>query len=158
MELPREAFAVLQDPGIGPTVIISTIDIDGAPHAAPFGSLRAISPRSLRFGCDRKHDTYANILRDGRVCISLVAPPDIALSIKGRAKVVKEQMDLLNSDAIVEVSVEEVKNDLLPQVIIETPIAYSVPKDVEDLIRKYVDEVRDEQRRTKGRRGNRKLV
>jgi len=65
----------------------------------------------MRFGCDRKHDTYVNIKRNGRVVVSLVASPDISVSIRGKARVAKERTELVNSDAVIEVGVEEVKDD-----------------------------------------------
>ena len=48
----------------------------------------------MRFGRNRKHDMYENIKRNGQVVVSLVAPPDIALSIRGKARVAKEAWNL----------------------------------------------------------------
>ena len=48
----------------------------------------------MRFGRNRKHDMYENIKRNGQVVVSLVAPPDIALSIRGKARVAKEPWNL----------------------------------------------------------------
>jgi hypothetical protein len=64
--------------------------------------VRALDAHRLRFGCDRRHDTYANLLRDPRVTVCVLAPLDVAFSISGRARVVKEEMDILASDAVVE--------------------------------------------------------
>ena len=52
------------------------------------------SRRSMRFGCDRKHETYENIKRNGQVVVSLVAPPDNAVSIRGKARVAKSAWNL----------------------------------------------------------------
>ena len=57
------------------------VDPDGTPCTAPFGSLRAATPRLLWLACLRYHDTYANLCRDGRVTVALLAPPGIAVSI-----------------------------------------------------------------------------
>ncbi len=81
--LSQNILSALENRRIGSAVVVATVDPDGTPHTAPFGSLCYISPRTLRFGCDRKHDTYANIRRNGQVVVSLLAPPDIAVSIKG---------------------------------------------------------------------------
>lgn len=123
-------------------MVVATVDSDGGPHTAPFGSLCYISPRVLRFGCDRKHDTFANIRRNGRVVVSLIAPPDVAVSIRGHAKVAKEKMELVNSDAVVEVEVDEVKDDLIPGSFIVSGILYSAEHHVKEFITKYIDEVR----------------
>ena len=106
----------------------------------------AASASFRRESCDlvvtRKHETYENIRRNGQVVVSLVAPPDIAVSIKGHAKVAKERMELVNTDAVIEVGVEEVKDDLIPGSFIVSGILYSVEKHVKDFITKYIDEVR----------------
>ncbi len=110
------------------------------PTRRPFGPY--ISPKTLRFGCDRKHNTFANIRRNGQVVVTLIAPPDIAVSIKGHARVAKEKMDLVNTDAVVEVEVEDVKDDLIPGSFIVGGILYSAEKHVKEFITKYIDEVR----------------
>jgi hypothetical protein len=61
----------------------------------------------------RYHDTFTNLCRDGRVMVALVSPPDIAVSIRGRAKVVREQMDIGEHYAALEIDIEEVKNDMV---------------------------------------------
>jgi pyridoxamine 5'-phosphate oxidase-like protein len=140
--LSQHISSALENRRIGSAVIIATVDPDGAPHTAPFGSLCIVSPNTLRFGCDRKHDTYANIQRTGRAVVSLLAPPDIAVSIRGRARVKKEKMSLVNSDAVMEISVEDVKDDLVPGSFIVSGILYSADTHVKEFIAKYIEEVR----------------
>jgi len=114
-ELPPEVFEVLQKPNraINPVTIVATVDPDGTPRTAPFGSVRAVTPRLLRMISLHYHDTYANLCRDGRVMVAVVAPPNIAVSIRGRARVVREQMNADERSAILEIDVEEVKNDVV---------------------------------------------
>jgi uncharacterized pyridoxamine 5'-phosphate oxidase family protein len=138
----KAVLSALENRRIGSAVIVATVDPDGGPHTAPFGSLCLVSPSILRFGCDRKHDTYANIRRNGKVMVSLVAPPDIALSIRGRAKVRKERMNLVDSDAVIEIEVNDVKDDLIPGAFIVSGILYSADHHVKEFISKYVEEVR----------------
>ena len=140
--LSKAVLSALENRRIGSAVIVATVDPDGSPHTAPFGSLCLVSPSKLRFGCDRKHDTYANIRRNGKTVVSLLAPPDIALSIRGRARVLKERMNLVDSDAIIEIDVEDVKDDLIPGAFIVSGILYSADSHVKDFISKYIDEVR----------------
>jgi flavin reductase (DIM6/NTAB) family NADH-FMN oxidoreductase RutF len=141
-QLPKTVFPALENRRIGSAAIVATVDRDGSPHTAPFGSLCVVSPTTLRFGCDRKHDTYANIRRDGRATVSLVAPPDVAISIKGKAKVLKERMNLVDTDAIIEIEVEDVKDDLIPGAFIVSGILYSTAHHVKEFIGLYVDEVK----------------
>ena len=114
-ELPPEVFAVLRKPNraINPVPIVATVDPDGTPRTAPFGSVRAVTPRLLRMACQHFHDTYANLCRDARVMVALVAPPNIAVSIRGQARVLREQMKIDERSAILEIDIEEVKNDMV---------------------------------------------
>ncbi len=122
-------------------MIVATADSDGGPIQHP-SVVYATSPRVLRFGCDRKHDTYANIRRNGHVVVSLIAQPYVAVSIRGHVRVAKERMDLVNTDGVVEVEVEDVKDDLIPRSFIVSGILYSAEKHVKDFITTYIGEVR----------------
>ena len=120
---------------------MATVDPDGTPRTAPFGSLRAAMPRLLRLACLRYHDTYVNLCRDGRVAVALLAPPDIAVSITGRARVVKDRVDANEQIAILEIDVKEVKNDMMRRGAIESTIQFSVPEDLADFYMTLIDEV-----------------
>ena len=126
-ELPKEVFKILGKPNraISPVAIVATVDPDGAPHTAPFGSLRAITPKLLRFASWRGHDTYKNLCHDERVVVIFLAPPNIAVSIKGNAKVTREQMNADKKYAIVEIEVQQVKYDMVRIVVIDNTIRIS---------------------------------
>lgn len=124
-ELPPNVFQAWRklDGAISPVAVVASVDPDGAPRTALFGSLRAVTPRLLRLCSMHAHDTYANLCRDGRVTVSLVSPPDVAVSVRGRARVVKERMDVDQHFAILEIDVEQVKNDMAYRIVIESEIA-----------------------------------
>ncbi|MBN1669167.1 MAG: pyridoxamine 5'-phosphate oxidase family protein, partial [Anaerolineales bacterium] len=84
-ELPPAAYQAWHKPGraISPVAIVATVDADGRPRTAPFGSLRAVSPRLLRLCCMRNHKTYGNLRRGGQVAVCLLSPPDIAVTVSG---------------------------------------------------------------------------
>lgn len=64
------------------------------------------------------------------------------MSISGQARVVKEQMDTLAEDAVIEIDVEGVKNDMLPgPVSIESGATYSASGEMVTRLRAYVEEV-----------------
>ena len=65
-ELPPEVVEVLRKPSraINPATVVATVDEDGAPRTAPFGSVR------LHY-----QDACANLSRDGRVMVALVPHP-----------------------------------------------------------------------------------
>ena len=131
-ELPPDVFAVLHKPGraINPIAVVATVDVDGAPRTAPFGSLRAVNPGLLRLACNQYHDTYANLCRDGRVSVALLAPPNIAVSIAGRARVVQERTDTGDHLAVVEIDIEEVKNDMMRRGTIESAVGFAPPEEL----------------------------
>jgi flavin reductase (DIM6/NTAB) family NADH-FMN oxidoreductase RutF len=144
-ELPEEVFAILRKPNraINPVAIASTVGEDGAPHTAPFGSLRAVTPKLLRLISARYHDTYKNMARDGRVMIAVVAAPDIAVSIRGRARVVREQMVASEESALVEIDVEEVKNDMVRSGLIESGIGFKPLAQLQEWFDSVIGEAED---------------
>jgi hypothetical protein len=144
-ELPPDVFAVLHKPNraINPVTVVATVDPDGTPRTAPFGSLRAVTPRLLRLACDHHHDTYANLCRDGRVSVALLAPPNIAVSILGRARVVKERMDIAEHLVVVEIDVEEVKNDMMRRGAIESAVGFTPPENLKDYYVGAIAEIED---------------
>lgn len=123
-ELPPDVFAVWKKEGraISPVAIVATVDVDGTPRTAPFGSLRAVTPNLLRLCSLRDHDTYANLRRDGRVMVSMISP-DIAISVRGRARLVRECMEVDEAFAILDIDIEEVKNDMAYRIVIENGIS-----------------------------------
>lgn len=93
-------------------VVVATVDEDGSPRTAPFGWVYAKDGKTLRFSTSRGHDTYQNIVRDGRVMICLIEEGNIAISIKGNARVRKERLSVREHCAMVEVDITGIKSDV----------------------------------------------
>ena len=93
-------------------VVVATVDEDGSPRTAPFGWVYAKDSKTIRFSTSRGHDTYKNIVRDGRVMICLMEEGNTAISIKGDARVCKEKLSVREHCAMVEVDITGVKNDV----------------------------------------------
>jgi len=123
-ELRDDAFQVWKKPSgvLNPSSVIATVDENNTPHTAPFGSLHAVTPRLLRVVIHRYHDTLANLKRNKRVMICLV-------SVKGQARVVAEPWKFDERYAIVEIDIEEVKNDLPMKIGIDSGISISAEGD-----------------------------
>jgi hypothetical protein len=123
-KLPEEVFQawVKPDKAISPVAVLATVDPDGMPRTAPFGSLRAVTPRLLRLCSMRYHDSCANLIRDGRVSIFLISPPDVAVSARGRARMVRDEMETDGDFAIFEIDIESVKNDMAYRIVIDSGI------------------------------------
>jgi hypothetical protein len=121
--LPEDVFAVWRKPdaAITPVAIVATTDADGAPRTAPFGSLRAVTPQLLRLACWCGHDTYANLRRGARLSVALMCH-NSAVSVIGSPRVVREHMEADEQFAIVDIDVEEVKNDMVYRIVIESGI------------------------------------
>ena len=126
-ELLEDAFSAWRkaDGALNPSSVVATIDEDGAPRVAPFGSMRAVTPKLLRFIVHRYHDTLANLKRDSRITVVMICPPDIAVSVRGHARVVEEPFSLDNNYALVEIDIAEVKNDMPVRIGIDTGISIS---------------------------------
>ena len=124
--LPNEVIDTLRRPPGQTTVVVATVDSDGAPRTATFGAMRPVTPHALRFACNRANVTYRNVVADGRVMVAVFGPPDVAVGIRGRARVLNERMDTLPENAVVHIDVEAVKNDHLPNAPIASGITYEV--------------------------------
>lgn len=144
-ELPPYVFEVLHKPNraINPIAIVATVDPGGMPRTAPFGSLRAVTPRLLRLACNQHHDTYANLCGDGWVSVALLAPPDIAVSIRGRARLVQERMAIGEHLAVLEIDVKEVKNDMMRRGVIESAVGFAPPEDLRGYYVGAIAEIED---------------
>lgn len=93
-------------------IVAATIDEDGSPRTAPFGWVYAVNSKTLRFSSSRGHDTYKNIIRDGRVMVSLMEEGNTAISIKGNARVYKDQSESVPHVAIIEIDISHIKSDV----------------------------------------------
>lgn len=126
-ELLEDAFTAWKKTGgaLNPSSVVATVDEDGSPRVAPFGSLRAITPSMLRFIAHRYHDTLANLKREPRVMVSMICAPDIAVSVRGRARIVEEPLSIDNNYALIEIDIEEVKNDMPVKIGIDSGISIS---------------------------------
>jgi hypothetical protein len=120
--------------------VVATVDEDGTPRTALFGALAAPSPRELRLSCRRSHATYANIRRNGRVSLQLVAAPDLAVSVRGRARVVAQARALPGND-IISVAIDNVEDDRVPFAHVVSGIRYTAPEDVRPLLEALTHEL-----------------
>ena len=93
-------------------MVVATVDEDGSPRTAPFGWVYARDGGTLRLSMSRSHDTYKNIVRDGRVMVCLMEEGNTAISIKGNARICKEQLSVRRHCAMVEVDTQGVKSDV----------------------------------------------
>ncbi len=144
-KLPHEVFMAFrkQNCELNPTAILATVNPDGTPHTAPFGSFRAVTPQLIRLVIFRGHKTYKNLSTNSYVALFSTCPPDIAVSINGIARILKDQMKFDPQYAIVEISIESVKNDMFNKGIITSGITISPFKKHEDWFKKLIGELEE---------------
>lgn len=109
-ELPASAVNFLRG---GKIVVVTTVDREGRPNAAPFSWVVAKDNKTIRLGINQGVATLENIRHRGEVCLSLTGP-ELHLTVKGTARVVKDTIeDAPIPTAVVEVEVREVKDDAI---------------------------------------------
>lgn len=107
-ELSPEVFALLQ--GDRP-IVLATVDDEGWPDTAPFSWAVAIDAKTVRVAVNEQVETLRNIRRNGRVRLCVIGG-GMTVSVRGQARVIREHMASTPlATAIVEIRVDEVKND-----------------------------------------------
>jgi uncharacterized pyridoxamine 5'-phosphate oxidase family protein len=141
-ELSREAFDLLNREIT--TVVIATVDEDGYPRTAPFHWITAKNQKTLRVAVNPRHVTYENIKRDGKVMVCVLDEGNIAIGIKGRAQVIKEDIESVPwLISMVEIEIDEVKGDALAWIPIKHGVRFETTEQVTDLDRKAFDELKE---------------
>jgi uncharacterized pyridoxamine 5'-phosphate oxidase family protein len=123
-------------------VVVATVDEDGSPRTAPFGWVCAKDSSTLRFATNRNHDTYRNVLRDGRVMICLMEEGNTAISIKGNARVCKEHLSVREQSAVVEVNITGIKSDVTGVASIISGIKCEINERYVELTKRVYEELR----------------
>ena len=93
------------------TAIIATVDQDLRPHTAPFNYIVALDSKNIRIAISRNHQTYSNIVDNGYVAMAVLDEGDIAVCIKGIAKVIRGTMECDYNMAVIELEITEIKKD-----------------------------------------------
>ncbi len=96
------------------TAIVATLDLDRHPHTAPFNYIIASDPKHLRLAVSRNQQTFQNIQTDGNVALGILEEGDVAVCIKGFARVIRNSMEFDYNMAIVEIEISEIKKDNSP--------------------------------------------
>lgn len=73
--------------------------------------------------------------------LALLAPSDIAVTIRGRAWLVKERMETHEHSAILEIDVEQVKNDMVGSGTIGSGITFFPQDDFKDWFEAALGEI-----------------
>lgn len=94
------------------TGVASTVDDDGYPRGAPMSLFFAPDEKTLLMGTQNRSQTFKNAEREGKIALTFVGSGDVAFTIRGRARVVKEKMEASEYMGVLAVSIEGVKSDV----------------------------------------------
>lgn len=108
-EMPQQVYDLLNKEIT--TVVVATLDEDGSPHTAPFSWVVAKDRRTMMLGLGRRNNTIRNIRRDGRVALCILDEDNIAVSLKGQARVVREQLHSIPTVAVVQVDIVSIRSN-----------------------------------------------
>jgi len=106
------------------SVVLSTLTPEGYPHAMPVHLLCAPDEKTILMALVKNHQSTLNIKDNGKAMITALDGEDIAVGIKGAAKVVKEPMDANKAMVAIEFQVQEVKSDTTPTVIVTQGVRF----------------------------------
>ena len=105
-------------------VVGGTVGEDGSPNTAPLSLIQAKDEKTLLLALLKGDTTTDNVIKNGKLIIEILRQDDLAIGIKGQARVLKEAMDCNSSMLLAEMTVEAVKLDSSPaQVLISGPAA-----------------------------------
>lgn len=109
-ELPEDAVKLLSH--VGKTVVIATVDSNGWPNAAPMAWAVAKDKQTIRMAVNASSTTLQNIYGSDKVGL-FIGSDNMAIGVKGRARLLKEPMDSVPFPmAIVEIVVEAVDDKM----------------------------------------------
>ena len=104
--------------------VAGTVGADGAPNTCPITLIYARDEKTLLIATLRNSATTANLRRDGRVSLEIMAAGDLVMGIQGTMWIIKEPMAMSDAMALWEMRVEKVKQDSSPaQKVIQGPAA-----------------------------------
>lgn len=118
--LPQDIVNLLNQ-GIT-NVVVSTINDKGYPHAIPIGLITPRDSKTILMSFMKGHQSAANIKNNSKAFITVCDGPDLAVGIRGTARVIKEPMDGNQGMSMIEFKVEEVKSDTTPAASVEQGI------------------------------------
>ena len=137
----KKISEILKD--LTPAVVAT--DENGKPYTTFITWLIAKDDNTLRFAANKDSRTIKNIQNNPNVAIE-VFDKDTALSIQGKAKVIKDEIeDIPFPVSVVEVNVENVTDNLFPGGTVEGQIPFKHTGDIqkaEELDQKVLEELK----------------
>jgi len=122
-QLPDSLLNLLRN---GCPALLLTIGDDGFPATA-YTWIVALTPTTIRFGADHGSATLANLEREQRASLQIIAPGNLIFLVKGSASQLKAQIEATPFKmAMMALEVREVKDQSWPGVSVQ-PLGYEWP-------------------------------
>lgn len=106
------------------SVVLSTVTAGGWPHAMPVHLLCAPSEQIILISLMKAHQSTQNIRDNGKAMITILESDDIAVGIKGMAKITREPMHANKAMALIEFEIIEIKSDTTPTVVVTQGVQF----------------------------------
>ena len=87
---------------------------EAGPDAAPVSLVHVASPSRILLGLARDRRTLANIIAGSRIAVSMTLVPDVAVTVLGAARVLRDPMSAAAHVLAAEMTVDTVKDDRHP--------------------------------------------
>jgi hypothetical protein len=94
----------------------------GAPHAIPVSAVVRAGPGRVLLGLARGRESLARLRADPAVALALLAEGDVAVTVYGEARVLREE--LVEGVCAVEVEVREVQDHYRPTFVIDSGVRW----------------------------------
>lgn len=94
--------------------VAGSVGDDGAPNTCPISLIYAKDDRTLLVATLRASATTANLRRDGRVSLEILAADDLVMGIQGVMRILREPMTCSEAMILWEMRVNKVKLDTSP--------------------------------------------
>lgn len=121
--LPDTLLSLLKE---GSPALLLTTGADSFPNTA-YTWVIAPDAHTVRFGADIGSATLANLEREQRASIQIIAPGNLVFLIKGTARQIKAQIESAPFKiAMIALAVTEVKDQSWPGITV-SPLAYTWP-------------------------------
>jgi nitroimidazol reductase NimA-like FMN-containing flavoprotein (pyridoxamine 5'-phosphate oxidase superfamily) len=105
----------------GTAAVLSTADADGRPHAIPVSSAVRTGATTVHLSLGRRRASLANLRRDPRAALTVLAGDDLALTLHGWAKEVDGDVE---GTVALRFDVEHVQDHLQPTFTIESAVGW----------------------------------
>ncbi len=138
-QLTSEQMALLNSRRL--CVVMVTVSRDGMPNAAPMALMAAPDPHRVLVSVSTWHDTYQNVKETGKVALSVMASGDRAFTVKGPARVVQETTQVSDKMSVIEIEVQEVKDDVSPAARVNNGVEMVIRS---EKARQFLDAIWDE--------------